>query len=155
MGKFSQEARDQCDILQAMFKKMDDLYTSLSEYFVFDKQKYTLEEFMGDIKKFKDQFKVRLIRAQWAHVNTHQCKEWPRLFQTENMASKIWWPQTFVFNCFRAHLHMAKNLPANTRRRIFLSSNIRRRGIFLCRQRFSLRRIFAGEEFFTFNLKSY
>ena len=29
----------------------------LAEYFVFDKQKYTLEEFFGDIKLFKDQFK--------------------------------------------------------------------------------------------------
>ena len=63
MGAFSQEARGQCDILQAMCKKMDELYTQLSEYFVFDKQKYTLEEYMGDVKQFKDQFKVRLRRT--------------------------------------------------------------------------------------------
>ncbi len=58
MGAFSKEARAQCDVLTAMAKKMDDLYTTLSDYFVFDKQKYTLEEFMGDIKTFKDHFKV-------------------------------------------------------------------------------------------------
>ena len=37
---------------------METLYTGLESYYVFDKQKYTLEEFMSDIKKFKDQFKV-------------------------------------------------------------------------------------------------
>ena len=58
MGSFCQQAREQCDILQAMAQKMDTLYSSLAEYFVFDKQKYSLEEFMSDIKKFKDQFKV-------------------------------------------------------------------------------------------------
>ncbi|XP_059080530.1 protein diaphanous-like isoform X3 [Tigriopus californicus] len=55
-SEFSQAARAQCDTLLAMSKKMEELYTSLSEYFVFDKQKYTLEEFMSDIKEFKDQF---------------------------------------------------------------------------------------------------
>ena len=37
--------------------KMERLYAELSEYYVFDKAKYTLEEFFGDIKTFKDQFK--------------------------------------------------------------------------------------------------
>ena len=59
MGPFSLEARSQCNILQEMFKKMETLYIGLESYYVFDKQKYTLEEFMSDIKKFKDQFKVR------------------------------------------------------------------------------------------------
>ena len=36
---------------------METLYAELAEYFVFDKQKYTLEEFFSDIKTFKDQFK--------------------------------------------------------------------------------------------------
>ena len=36
---------------------MERLYAELSEYYVFDKLKYTLEEFFGDIKTFKDQFK--------------------------------------------------------------------------------------------------
>jgi len=58
MGEFCEKARGECDILQAMAAKMDQLFTTLSEYFVFDKQKYTMEEFMGDIKAFKDQFQV-------------------------------------------------------------------------------------------------
>ena len=57
MGTFSTEARAQYSILNAMGSKMESLYTNLAEYFVFDKQKYTLEEFFGDIKLFKDQFK--------------------------------------------------------------------------------------------------
>ena len=58
MGAFCEEARKQCDILQNMFKNMDKLYCDLESYYVFDKQKYTLEEFMSDVKAFKDQFKV-------------------------------------------------------------------------------------------------
>jgi len=57
MGTFSHEARAQYSILNAMASKMETLYSDLSEYFVFDKQKYTLEELFGDIKLFKDQFK--------------------------------------------------------------------------------------------------
>lgn len=43
--------------LQAMGTKMETLYADLAEYLVFDKQKYTLEEFFSDIKTFKDGFK--------------------------------------------------------------------------------------------------
>ena len=44
---------------------MERLYAELSEYYVFDKAKYTLEEFFGDIKTFKDQFKqVRSIHSK-------------------------------------------------------------------------------------------
>jgi len=57
MGSFAKDARDQYSILQAMATKMETLYAELAEYFVFDKQKYTLEEFFSDIKTFKDLFK--------------------------------------------------------------------------------------------------
>jgi diaphanous 2 len=43
-----------------MATKMESLFSELAEYFVFDAQKYTLEEFMSDIKTFKNQFKVKL-----------------------------------------------------------------------------------------------
>jgi len=59
MGAFCEEARSQCDILQAMATKMEKLFADLAEYFVFDAQKYSLEEFMSDIKTFKTQFRVR------------------------------------------------------------------------------------------------
>lgn len=47
-------------MMQNMFKNMDSLYTEISEFFSFDKQKYTIEEFFGDIKTFKDDFTVSL-----------------------------------------------------------------------------------------------
>jgi diaphanous 2 len=56
MSTFAVEAREQCDILFQMFNKIESLYTDLAEYFAFDKSKYTVEEFLGDIKTFKDQF---------------------------------------------------------------------------------------------------
>ncbi|XP_075219811.1 diaphanous related formin 1 isoform X2 [Lycorma delicatula] len=56
MGKFAVDARQQCGLLQNMFKNMETLYTELSEFYSFDKQKYTLEEFFTDIKSFKDAF---------------------------------------------------------------------------------------------------
>ena len=68
MGPFSVEARSQCNIMQEMFKKMETLYIGLESYYVFDKQKYTLEEFMSDIKKFKDQFKVIFIQNTDVYV---------------------------------------------------------------------------------------
>lgn len=55
---FSKKARESYEIMQNMFKKMDNLYTDISEFFAFDKQKYTIEEFFGDIKTFKDDFLV-------------------------------------------------------------------------------------------------
>ena len=58
MGAFCDEARKECDVLQSMCSNMEKLYCDLESYYVFDKQKYTLEEFMLDVKAFKDQFKV-------------------------------------------------------------------------------------------------
>ncbi|KYN16166.1 Protein diaphanous, partial [Trachymyrmex cornetzi] len=53
---FAKKARESYEVLQNMFKNMDTLYTDISEFFSFDKQKYTIEEFFGDIKTFKDDF---------------------------------------------------------------------------------------------------
>ena len=50
---------------QAMATKMESLFAELADYFVFDSQKYTLEEFMSDIKMFKNQFKVQLFFFCW------------------------------------------------------------------------------------------
>ncbi|XP_039307446.1 protein diaphanous isoform X3 [Solenopsis invicta] len=56
MKPFAKKARESYEVLQNMFKNMDSLYTDISEFFSFDKQKYTIEEFFGDIKTFKDDF---------------------------------------------------------------------------------------------------
>jgi len=57
MQSFAEEAKAQYSILLSMKSKMDSLYSDLSEYFVFDGRKYTLEELFADIKAFKDKFK--------------------------------------------------------------------------------------------------
>ena len=51
---------------------METLYADLAEYLVFDKQKYTLEEFFSDIKTFKDGFK---------HVSLFFCFSHPVFFK--------------------------------------------------------------------------
>lgn len=40
---------------------MEALYDGLAEYYVFDKTKYTLEEFFTDLKTFKDHFYVSIF----------------------------------------------------------------------------------------------
>jgi diaphanous 2 len=40
-----------------MFKDLEILYSDLGKFYVFDKKKYNLEEFMSDIKTFIKQFK--------------------------------------------------------------------------------------------------
>ena len=57
MSEFLSDAQTQFSILTAMRSKLDCLYSELASYFVFDKQKYTCEDFFSDIKVFKDQFK--------------------------------------------------------------------------------------------------
>ncbi|KAL1500812.1 hypothetical protein ABEB36_006253 [Hypothenemus hampei] len=56
MDSFSKEAREQCDVMLEMLKKMENLFNGLAEYYAFDKQKYPLEEFFTDLKTFKDSF---------------------------------------------------------------------------------------------------
>jgi diaphanous 2 len=47
--------------MDSMFKNMESLYTDLSEFYAFDKQKYSLEEFFTDVKTFKDAFLVSVF----------------------------------------------------------------------------------------------
>ncbi|XP_077284054.1 protein diaphanous-like isoform X2 [Arctopsyche grandis] len=56
MLSFAEEARGQCNVLHSMLKKMEVLYADLAEFYAFDQAKYTLEDFFGDIKMFKDAF---------------------------------------------------------------------------------------------------
>ena len=57
MGQFCADAKAECDVLNGMFKNLESLYTELEKFYVFDKQKYHLEEFMSDIKTFIKLFK--------------------------------------------------------------------------------------------------
>ena len=56
MSKFIVKAKEEHEVLQTMYSRMDRLYSDLAKWFVFDPKKYTLEEFFNDIKIFKDQF---------------------------------------------------------------------------------------------------
>lgn len=48
---------------------------------MFDKQKYTLEEFMGDVKQFKDQFKkaydaiLKEREAMEKHIRAQEARQ--------------------------------------------------------------------------------
>lgn len=56
MGAFATESRNTFEVLGKMQKQMENLFKDLSEYFSFDPNKYTMEEFFSDIKTFKDAF---------------------------------------------------------------------------------------------------
>uniref|UniRef100_A0ABD2X4U5 Protein diaphanous n=1 Tax=Trichogramma kaykai TaxID=54128 RepID=A0ABD2X4U5_9HYME len=71
MTPFGKKARESYETMQSMFKHMDSLYTEISEFFVFDKAKYTIEEFFGDIKKFKDDF----LQAQKEIIKLRETEE--------------------------------------------------------------------------------
>ena len=51
------ESKEQISILKTMRENLENLYTDLAEYFVFDPNKYSIEEFFSDVKLFKEQFK--------------------------------------------------------------------------------------------------
>ncbi len=50
--------QEQHEVLEGMFKRMSTLFSDMAKYYAFDPKKYTLDEFMGDIKTFIEQFKV-------------------------------------------------------------------------------------------------
>ena len=61
MEPFIKEARSQLNEIKSMLDEMETCYTELEAYFVFKKTKYPIEDFLLDIKLFKDQFKVQII----------------------------------------------------------------------------------------------
>ncbi|XP_043286612.1 protein diaphanous isoform X3 [Venturia canescens] len=78
MTPFAKKARESYEVMENMFKKMDGLYTDISEFFAFDKQKYTIEEFFGDIKKFKDDFlhsQAEIIKLRESEEKQRRARE--------------------------------------------------------------------------------
>ncbi|KAF5284211.1 hypothetical protein FQR65_LT00211 [Abscondita terminalis] len=78
MNTFAKEARDQFLVMQNMFKKMENLYSDLADFYVFDKQKYMLEEFFTDLKTFKDSF-----------IAAHKDNEKEREIEEKNRKAKL------------------------------------------------------------------
>ena len=60
MGDFYNQAKEQHEVLEGMSIKMSTLFVDMGKYFAFDPKKYTMDEFFGDIKKFIEDFKVKL-----------------------------------------------------------------------------------------------
>ncbi|XP_070503361.1 protein diaphanous [Chironomus tepperi] len=71
MGNFSVECRVQVEVLGKMQVQMENAFKELSEYYAFDVNKYSLEEFFMDIKTFKDAF----IHAYQENVKTKENEE--------------------------------------------------------------------------------
>jgi len=59
LNPFAATAREQCEVLEGMHKKMMSLFQQTAKYYCFDPKKYTMEDFFGDIKAFMDNFNVR------------------------------------------------------------------------------------------------
>ncbi|XP_076774989.1 protein diaphanous homolog 2 isoform X3 [Arvicanthis niloticus] len=56
MTSFTQNAREQYDKLSTMHSNMLKLYESLGEYFIFDPNTVTIEDFFGDLNTFRTLF---------------------------------------------------------------------------------------------------
>jgi diaphanous 2 len=53
-----EQAKEQFEVMNNMYKNMMSLYEDMSKYYCFDKKRYAMEDFFGDIKIFQDSFKV-------------------------------------------------------------------------------------------------
>jgi diaphanous 2 len=71
MGSFAVECRQQVEVIGRMQVKMENYFKDLSEFYCFDQNKYTLEEFFTDIKTFKDAF----IQAHQDNLKTRENEE--------------------------------------------------------------------------------
>lgn len=71
MGKFVSDCKEQINVLDKMQIHMVKLYQDLSEYYCFDQNKYSMEEFFSDIKTFKDAF----IQAHQDNVKQREEEE--------------------------------------------------------------------------------
>ena len=59
MRDFAVIARQQVDIVSSMAQKMSELFSRIADYYTFDKQKYVMEDFFGDVNTFIAHFQVR------------------------------------------------------------------------------------------------
>lgn len=71
MGSFAIECRKQVEVLGTMQTQMETLFKDVADYFAFDPNKYTLEEFFSDIKTFKDSF----VHAHQENVKAREDEE--------------------------------------------------------------------------------
>lgn len=70
---FIGDAKDQFEVLNNMYNKMNSLFEDMSKYYCFDKKKYNMEDFFGDIKIFQDSFKVLCSFILWDVFSMFSC----------------------------------------------------------------------------------
>ncbi|XP_026682784.1 protein diaphanous, partial [Diaphorina citri] len=81
MEPFAKEVRQKITLLSNMSKNMMTLYGDLAEFYTFDKNIYTLEEFFTDIKTFKDSFyqawqeNIKLREAEEKSIRVREARE--------------------------------------------------------------------------------
>eukprot|EP00914_Ancora_sagittata_P004058 GHVO01008909.1.p1 GENE.GHVO01008909.1~~GHVO01008909.1.p1 ORF type:complete len:390 (+),score=65.73 GHVO01008909.1:139-1170(+) len=56
MKNFSKTARDQCEVLEGMYKKMRSAFEATAKFYCFDPKKYAMEDLFTDSKTFMDTF---------------------------------------------------------------------------------------------------
>lgn len=59
-----------------MYNKMNSLFEDMSKYYCFDKKKYNMEDFFGDIKIFQDSFKVHCSFILWHVISMFCCRKY-------------------------------------------------------------------------------
>lgn len=94
MTGFYEQAQQEHELLSSMFAKMKQLYEILAEFYVFEAKKYTLDEFFGDIKTFKEQFaaahaeNVRARELEEKRVRDKEAREKADREKQERLAKK-------------------------------------------------------------------
>lgn len=61
--EFLKESRQQCEVLEGMYKRMASLFQETAKYYAFDPKKYTMEEYFTDMKSFIEAFNVSLFKT--------------------------------------------------------------------------------------------
>jgi diaphanous 2 len=56
--QFVNTCKEQCEVLEGMYKKMTSLFQDTAKYYAFDPKKYTMEEYLTDVKGFIEAFNV-------------------------------------------------------------------------------------------------
>lgn len=71
MNKFISKASEQFELLESMYKKMDQLYKSIGEYFCIDTKKVSIDEFFSYITTFITEFQ----NAHKENIKRHETQE--------------------------------------------------------------------------------
>ena len=76
MDDFLNQAKEQHEVLEGMMNKMTTLFANTAKYYCFDKKKYTMEEFFGDVKKFLESFKVGIYEFRSLQLSCNPVPCW-------------------------------------------------------------------------------